>query len=245
LASTGIRKRHSRACRSRVGAPCDCSGSWEAAVWSQRDGRKIRRTFPTLAAAKGWRDDAASAVRKGTMSAPTRLTLEQAAEVWLEGAKRGAILTRGGTPYKPGVIRGYEADLRRYVLPDLGSHPLAQIRRADLQALVDRLVADGRSATKIAAVVMPIRVLCRHALERDELLTNPTSHLRLPVATGRRERVASSAEATELIGGAAGRTARPVVDSGPRWPTPRRASCAPLERRRPRRERDRRLALLG
>jgi len=32
---------------------------------------------------------------------------------------------------------------------------------------------------------MPVRVLCRHAIERDEILVNPTMNLRLPVANGR------------------------------------------------------------
>jgi integrase len=91
------------------------------------------------------------------------------------------------------------ADLRRYVLPDLGAERLAALRRADLQALVDRLVSDGHSASKIHNVLMPVRVLCRHAIERDELLVNPTTNLRLPVANGRRERVASPQEAAELI----------------------------------------------
>src|SRR5262249_44407926 len=153
-----------------------------------------------------WRHDAASAVRKGTLKAPTRQTLEQAAERWLEGAKRGAILTRSGGRYKPAVLRGYEADLRRYVLPEIGALQLAQIRRADLQALVDRLVSASHSASKIHNVLMPVRALCRHALERDELLVNPTTNLRLPVANGRRERAASPHEAAELI------TALPAED---------------------------------
>jgi integrase len=133
------------------------------------------------------------------MQAPTRQTLTEAAEAWLEGAKRGAILTRSGTSYKPAVVRGYEADLRRYVLPDLGAHRLAALRRSDLQALVDRLVKAGRSASKIHNVVMPVGVLCRHAIERDEILINPSTNLRLPVANGRRERVAAPQEAAELI----------------------------------------------
>jgi integrase len=108
-------------------------------------------------------------------------------------------LTRSGTSYKPAVVRGYAADLRRYVLPDLGAHRLAALRRSDLQALVDRLVKAGRSASKIHNVVIPVRVLCRHAIERDEILVNPTTNLRLPVANGRRERVASPQEAAELI----------------------------------------------
>ncbi len=68
---------------------------------------------------------------------------------WLEGAKRGAVLTRSGQPYKPDVIRAYEANLHRYVLPDLGAQRLAAIRRADLQALVDRLVGAEHSPSTI------------------------------------------------------------------------------------------------
>jgi len=109
------------------------------------------------------------------------------------------VLTRSGVPHKPAVIRGYEADLRRYVLPDLGAQRLAALRRADLQALVDRLVAAGHSASKVHNVLMPVRVLCRYAIERDELLVNPTTNLRLPVANGQRERVASPQEAAALI----------------------------------------------
>ena len=197
--NTGIRTRHGRACASRSGRVCNCNPCYEAWVYSARDQQKIRRTFPTFAAAKGWRHDAASGVRKGTMSVPTRLTLEQAAEAWLEGAKKGAVLTRSGTRFKPAVLRGYEADLRRYVLPELGTHALAQIRRADLQALVDRLVGDGRSPSKIHCVLMPVRAICRHAIERDGLLVNPTTNLRLPIADGRRERAASAREVGELL----------------------------------------------
>src|SRR5256885_11011777 len=115
--STGIRTRHARSCpAARVkDARCRCQPSYEAFVYSVRDGRKIRRTFSNLSEARSWRHDAASAVRKGTLNAPTRQTLNEAAEAWLEGAKRGTVLTRGGLPYKPAGVRGYEADLRRYV----------------------------------------------------------------------------------------------------------------------------------
>jgi hypothetical protein len=68
-------------------------------VYSKRDGNKIRKTFATQAAAKAWRDDARTAVRKKTMRAPTATTLEQAAEAWLQGAREGLIRNRSGDPY--------------------------------------------------------------------------------------------------------------------------------------------------
>jgi hypothetical protein len=54
----GIQVRHSRSCTSRVGAKCSCEPSYQAHVWSKRDGKRIRKTFPTLAAARSWRTDA-------------------------------------------------------------------------------------------------------------------------------------------------------------------------------------------
>lgn len=73
------------------------------------------------------------------------------------------------------------------------------VRRADLQALVDRLVGRGLSGSKVRNVVIPLRVIFRHALERDEVNANPTSGLRLPNSVGRRERAASPSEAAQLL----------------------------------------------
>ncbi len=46
---------------------------------------------------------------------------------------------------------------------------------------------------------MPLRTICRRALERDEIVVNPTTNVRIPVANGRRERVATPAEAERLL----------------------------------------------
>jgi integrase len=41
--------------------------------------------------------------------------------------------------------------------------------------------------------------VCRRALERDEITSNPCTNVRLPAANGKRERAASPAEAAELL----------------------------------------------
>jgi integrase len=46
---------------------------------------------------------------------------------------------------------------------------------------------------------VPVRAICRYALERDEISVNPTANLRLPTPTGRRERAISPGEAEELL----------------------------------------------
>lgn len=199
MGKPGIRVRHARTCRTADGGKCNCKPSYEAWVFSARDGRKIRKSFASETEAKGWRSDAASALRRGTMRAPSRVTLTEAAATFVAGIDSGVIVNRKGERYKPSVRRAYATDLRRFVLPELGAHRLAELRRSDVQALVDRLQAAGQSPTRLHAIVMPLRAICRRALERDELAVNPTANLRLPAANGRRERAASPAEAERLL----------------------------------------------
>jgi integrase len=199
---TGIRERHGRACTTGEGGRCNCSPSYEAAVWSPRDGRKIRKTFTgnrALSEAKGWRSDADVARRKGTLRAPSRVTIRAAGEAWLEGAKAGTIRTRGGDRYKPSAIRSYEQALRDRIYPDLGAHRLGDLQRVDVQDLADRLLAEGRDPSTIRNSIMPLRVIYRRALQRSEVAVNPTTGLELPAVRGKRDRIASPEEAAALL----------------------------------------------
>jgi integrase len=196
----GIRVRHARSCASSNGGRCKCRPSYEAFVFSARDGKKLRKTFPTLAAARAWRADASSALRRGTLRAPSTLTLREAAEAWLEGADEGSIRTRSGDAYKPSALRGYEQALRTRLLPDLGAAKLADIERADVQDLADRLLARGLDPSTIRNALMPLRAIYRRALARGDVAVNPTTGLELPAVRGRRERIASPEEAAALLG---------------------------------------------
>jgi integrase len=200
----GIVERHSRSCPSRSGGSCrkPCDPSLEAWVYSPRDQRKIRRTFRgkgALAAAKGWRADALSAQRRGTLTTPSRVTVEEAALQWLEQARAREILKPDGSRYKPSVLRAYQADLDRHVLPTLGMLRLSNLHRRDVQRLVDRLVGSGLSGSRVRGIVMPLRAVCRRAMRTDALAVNPTANLELPAAAGTRERVASAEEAAVLL----------------------------------------------
>lgn len=195
----GIDTRHARACRSRSGGRCNCEPTYQANVWSARDGKRIRKSFPTLAAAKGWRQDAQVALRRGTMRAPSPLTLEQAADAWLEGARKGEIRNRSGDAYKPAAIRGYEQVLRLRVFSELGHKRLSAIRRTDLQDLLDGLVARGLNASTVGCTLTPLQAIFRRTLSRGDLDVNPTTGLELPAIRGGRDRIASPEEAARLL----------------------------------------------
>jgi integrase len=201
----GIRIRHSRWCRSVVdGRRCSCKPSYEAAVYlrpqrSGEKGQKMRKTFLTERGAKAWRHDAVGDVRRGKLKAPTRMTLRDAWEAWNEGAKSGFVRTKSGDLYKPSALRGYEQAMRDRVLPDLGGARLSEIRRVDVQDLVDRLQAAGLDPSTIRNAIAPLRAVYRRAFTRGEVAVNPTAGLELPAVRGRRDRIASPDEAARLL----------------------------------------------
>lgn len=170
-------------------------------MYSKHDGKKIRKAFPSKAAAVAWRDDGRSAVRKQTMRAPTTETLREASQAWLEGARAGVIRPRSGGPYKPSAIRNYDQGLRLRVLPELGHRKLSDITRTDLQDFVDALRAQGVSGATIEATIIPLRAIYRRALSRPEsgITINPTTGLELPAARGKRDRIAPPDECAKLL----------------------------------------------
>ncbi len=105
--ATGIEVRHLRSCASRSGGTCDCEPNYRAWVHAG-PGKRIRRTFKTLEAARLWRQDAQVDLRRGVLEAPKALTVAQAAEAWVKGARAGSIRNRSGHPYKPSAVRGYD-----------------------------------------------------------------------------------------------------------------------------------------
>ena len=200
--ATGIRKRHSKRCRSRAGGRCNCDAGWEASVYSKRDGKKIRKVFARESEARSWRADALSAIAKGGLRAPTPTTVEQAWEAWSGGAKAGTIRNRSGDPFKPSALRSYKGTMENRVLPELGSVRLADVARPDLQDLADRLLADGLSASTVQVTLLPLRAILGRAVDRGELAVNPCAGLKLPAVRGRRERYASPEEAEALVAAA-------------------------------------------
>jgi integrase len=167
-------------------------------VFSKRDGKKIRRSFPTQAAARGWRTDALKQVKDKRLRAPSPRTLQQEVDDWLAGVREGRILNKREQPYKPAVIRNYELALRLRVLPELGQRKLADIDLSDLLELKERLAGEGRSASTIRNTFVPLQAIYRRARRNGAVAINPTADLPLPTA-GSRERAATPQEAAELL----------------------------------------------
>jgi integrase len=209
MADRGIAVRHRLRCRSLEGGACNCEPAYQVNVYSARDGRRLWKTCATRAEARAWQVDAKQGIRKGTLRAPSAVTLREAAEEWLDGGRSGVIRTRGGRRFKPSVLRSYERALNLRILPEFGGAKLGSITHIDLQHFVDRLrvtpVDPKRpelgtlDPSTIRNTIVPLRSIFRHALRRGRIAVNPTAGLELPAVEGRRDRIASPGEASQLL----------------------------------------------
>lgn len=196
----GIVIRHSRTCASRDDdGRCNCEPTFEAWVYSKRDRRKIRRSFPTIAAAKGWRIDALKDVKDRRLRAPVSITLRAECDAWLASAADGSILNKRERPYKPAVVRNYRLALEKRVLPALGHRKLADVDLADLLDLKEQLQRDGVSGSTIRNSFVPLQAIYRRARLAGRVSIDPTTDLPLPTS-GKRDRAASVAQAFDVLG---------------------------------------------
>ena len=196
----GVEVRHARSCPAKGWERCSCKPNYRGIVYSKADKRRIQSPgFSTPQAAARWRQDAQVDLRRGVRRAVAPVTVRQFAVQWLEGAKAGTIRNRSGRPYKPSALRSYEQALEQHLLPDLGGIKLGELDRNDVQDLADRLHSSGMSASTVRNAIVPLRAICRRAVARRTIQTNPTTGLELPVVEGRRDRYASPEEAAVLI----------------------------------------------
>ena len=140
-----------------------------------------------------------AAAKNGRLRMPAQVTVEQAAWRWLEAARTGRVRDRSGHTYKPATLREYARVLRLRVLPEFGGARLADVARVDLQEFVDSLLASELSASTIRNTMNPLQAIYRHAVRGEVIAINPTREVDLPIARGRRDRIATAAEASRLL----------------------------------------------
>ena len=96
------------------------------------------------------------------------MTVREAAEEWLKGARDGSIRNRTGDRFKPSAIRCYEASLRGPkdkssggLLEDFGAMKLSERRPNHVQAYADRMLAGGAQPSTVRNSIVPLRVIFR------------------------------------------------------------------------------------
>jgi integrase len=197
----GLRERHSKRCATTNGGKCDCTPTWEAFVFDKSTGQKIRYTAKTKTEAKLWRQDAIVALRQGALHAPREgdRRVGQALDDLVAGMLDGTVFDRSGRRYRPSTIRNYKADVASHLKPALGTLRVAELRRGDIQRLIDRMHSDGLAGSTIRNKIEPLRVLYRRAVQDEEVTVNPTTQLRLPALPTGSRRIADPDRAARLL----------------------------------------------
>jgi integrase len=167
---------------------------------SKAKGGKLRGDWTdSNAEAKSGRAKALGEVAAGTASRPSALTLRDAWEQFLAQVEAGTAVSRSKRTYKLATIRGYTHSWSK-IDSELGAHRLTDIRRADVQAMIERWSATGTKPSTIRNDLDPLRVIYRRAKVSDLVTVDPTESLEVPGdAHDEPMRFASRQEAAQLI----------------------------------------------
>jgi integrase len=197
----GVYARHSLRCGLAQDATrCTCTPRYFGVAWDR--GRSRHRKTPHFAVAIEARDaraDLLDALRKGTAPQETATRLREARERFMQAAREGVALNKWRRRYRPRAVGSLESALAQ--LPEeLLRRRLGEVRRGDVQGLVDELAARGLSGSRVRAVVNSLRALYRWAQERELAGHDPAQRVRLPVSAPKiRDRVATPAELAQLL----------------------------------------------
>lgn len=125
--------------------------------------------------------------------------MTEARQQFVAAAREGRALNKRGRRYKPTAIDNIGISLKTHVEPRLGRRRITDVRRGDVQAIVDEL-APIRSGSRVRSVVNSLRALHRWAQHRDLASHDPARHVELPAMDPTPiDRVASPAEFAELL----------------------------------------------
>jgi integrase len=197
----GIYARHRIDCALENGGRCDCSPSYWGQAWDRAVGKPRKtKACASIAEARNARADLEATLRAGMLPASSTMRLAKAVEAYLAATESGSALNKHGRPYKPSAIRDLKGALEGHVSTALGAKRLADVRRGDVQRLIDTMTTE-KSGSRVRTIVNAMRSLYAWAQDRELVDHDPASRVRLPAMDATpRDRVATVAEMGVLLG---------------------------------------------
>ena len=108
----------------------------------------------------------------GAFVEPTRMTLNEYLDKWLETAAKPRLREK--------TLRDYEGLLRRHVRPTLGTRPLAEIGPLEIQRVYNAIQERGLSARTVRFTHAVLRSALQQAVKWRLLAQNPADRVDLP-----------------------------------------------------------------
>ena len=222
----GVYARHRLSCALEAGGrSCNCSPSYWGHVWDRAAGKRRKtRFFATLAEARNARADLQASVRADIVPASSSTRVAAAVEAFLAAIENGSALNKHGRRYKPSAVRDLRGALEGHVEPAIGARKLVDVRRGEVQRLVDSLT-QTHSGSRVRTIVNAIRSLYWWAQDRELVNHNPALRVRLPAMNATpRNRVASVREMESLLAALSLPTRCPTPWPSTRPPAARRSA---------------------
>ncbi len=196
----GVYARHQKHCAIADARSCNCKPSYYGVAWDRSRNRNVKtKRLPTVDAARNARIDLIKQLEHGEAPVGELLRLTEARVRFVQAARDGRALNKRGQRYKPSAIANVDECLRVHVEPTLGTKRLSDVRRGQVQALVDELTP-RLSGSRVRSIVNSLRSLYRWAQDRDLVTHDPAALVRLPAMNATPiERVASPEEFERLL----------------------------------------------
>ena len=222
----GVYARHKTSCTEFRNANCPCRPSYWGKAWDRYAGKHVKTAMlPSPIAAKNARADLIATIAGGVSPAASTLRVSQACERFLRSAEAGVALNKHGRRFKPSAVKDLRSCYENYLIPSVGTKRVEGVRRADIQTVIDAMVADGKSGSRVRSVVNATRTLYGWLQDHEHVHHDPAARVRLPAMDATpRDRVATPAEALRLLDAlpysrVRGGKARPeVIVPGERFP---------------------------
>jgi integrase len=187
--------------RGSVRKPRTSGGTWSYRLDLGIDdsGRRRQREvggFRTRKEAQASLNDALAGSQRGTYVAPSRLTVREFLDEWIEGAKSDLALV---------AWTNYGQIIRRNVKPYLGAKRLSDLSPLDVKRWHGKLLAGGRAdggPLAVRSVQLSHRVLHRalaDAVRWNLISVNPASGVRVPRGERREMRVWTAEDAKRFL----------------------------------------------
>lgn len=134
-------------------------------------GGRLTETFDTEDDAERWILETRLALRAGTWTEPSRLTVAECVDAYIE---RGASRWQGATEAT------YHQRHEKHIAPALGSLRVSELGAPQVQAWVDRLVRAKHSPSLIHSCVHVLGGAMKEAVRLGIIQTNPVTGVSLP-----------------------------------------------------------------
>ncbi len=192
---------YDRDIRGSVRTPRTDGGTWSYRLDLGLDdvGKRRQREiggFRTKKEAQAAINEALSGVQRGTFVAPSRTTVREFLNLWIDGVKTEVALT---------AWVSYAQSVRCHINPHLGSKRIGELSALDIKRWHGVLLTSGRQdGTPLAAnsVKLAHRVLHRalaDAVRWNLIFVNPVSAVRVPKGTTKELRVWTAEEARQFL----------------------------------------------